>query len=130
MLKIWGRTSSVNVQKVLWCADEIGLDYERIEAGGAFGVVRDPEYRAMNPNSVVPTIEDEGFVLWESNSIVRYLAAKHSSGEPYPMHPRARAEGERWMDWQLTTANGPMVTVFWGLIRTKPEERDSGAIET
>jgi glutathione S-transferase len=129
MLKIWGRTSSVNVQKVLWCADELGLDYERIEAGGAFGVVREPAYLAMNPNAVVPTIEDDGFVLWESNTIVRYLAAKHPSGNLYPSVPRARAEAERWMDWQLSTANGGMVTIFWGLIRTKPEERNSGAIE-
>jgi glutathione S-transferase len=129
MLKIWGRTSSVNVQKVLWCADEIGLEYQRIEAGGAFGVTREAAYLAMNPNAVVPTIDDDGFVLWESNTIVRYLAAKHSAGSLYPSDPRSRAEGERWMDWQLSTANGGMVTIFWGLIRTKPEERNSAAIE-
>lgn len=129
MLKIWGRTSSVNVQKVLWCADEIGLGYERIEAGGAFGVTRDAKYLAMNPNALVPTIDDDGFVLWESNTIVRYLAAKHSAGTLYPTAPRPRAEAERWMDWQLSTPNKDMVTIFWGLIRTKPEERNSAAIE-
>ena len=93
MLKIWGRTSSVNVQKVLWCCEEIGLDYQRIDAGGAFGIVDTPEYRRRNPNGLVPTIEDDGFVLWESNAIVRYLAAKHSS-PMWPTDPRTGAEAD------------------------------------
>lgn len=128
MLKIWGRASSVNVQKVLWCAEELGLPFERVDIGGPFGGNRDAAYLALNPNAVVPTIEDDGFVLWESNTIVRYLAAKHGMGRLCPSDLQRRADGERWMDWQLTTLNKDMVTLFWGLIRTTPEKRDSAAI--
>lgn len=128
MLKIWGRASSVNVQKVLWCAEELGLPFERIDIGGPFGGNRDAAYLALNPNAVVPTIEDDGFVLWESNTIVRYLAAKHGMGRLCPSDVQRRADGERWMDWQLTTLNKDMVTLFWGLIRTAPEKRDTTAI--
>jgi glutathione S-transferase len=129
MLKIWGRNTSINVQKVLWCADELGLAYERTDVGGAFGGNDKPEYLAMNPNGLVPTIEDEGLVLWESNSIVRYLAAKHGAGGLWPADPAARGLADRWMDWQLTTISEDMRTVFWGLIRTPPEKRDLAAIE-
>src|SRR3954463_1827067 len=103
MLKIWGRLSSLNVQKVMICVDELGLDFERVDAGMNFGIVQTPEYKAMNPNSVVPTIEDDGFVLWESNVIVRYLCGKHSIGRLWPTEVHARAEVERWMDWQQTS---------------------------
>ena len=128
MLKIWGRTSSVNVRKVLWAAEELGLKYERIDAGLQFGIVNTPEYRRMNPNSLVPTIDDDGFVLWESHSIVRYLAAKHGSGSLWPTDLRVRADSERWMDWAFTFQSW-FRTVFWGLVRTPPEKRDLGAIE-
>jgi glutathione S-transferase len=128
MLKIWGRTNSVNVKKALWCAEELGLKYERIDAGLQFGVTKTPEYLKMNPNSLVPTIEDDGFVLWESHTIVRYLAAKHGMGTLYPAELRARADAERWMDWAFTFQNA-MRAVFWGLIRTPPEKRDYKAIE-
>jgi glutathione S-transferase len=128
MLKIWGRVNSVNVKKALWAAEELGLRYERIDAGMQFGVTRTPEYRKMNPNSLVPTIEDDGFVLWESHTIVRYLAAKHAAGTLWPTDLRARAEAERWMDWAFTFQNA-MRDVFWGLIRTPPEKRDLKAIE-
>src|SRR6266567_2988351 len=84
MLVIWGRNNSVNVQKVLWCCEEMALGYERTDAGGTFGVVNTPQYRNLNPNGLVPTIEDDGFVLWESNAIVRYLAAKHAAGSLWP----------------------------------------------
>src|SRR6266513_5975577 len=84
MLSIWGRNNSVNVQKVLWCCEEMALAYERTDAGLAFGVVNTPQYRKLNPNGLVPTIEDDGFVLWESNAIVRYLAARHSAGNLWP----------------------------------------------
>lgn len=124
VLKIWGRPNSINVQKVLWCCDELGLDYERIDAGGAFGTTRDPEYLALNPNGLVPTISDDGFVLWESNAIVRYLAAKYGSGTLWPESLEVRAEAEKWMDWQLGTLWASMRPVFIGLIRTPPEERD------
>jgi glutathione S-transferase len=128
MLKIWGRVNSVNVKKALWAADELGLKYERFDAGMAFGVTKTPEYLKMNPNSLVPTIEDDGFVLWESHSIVRYLCAKHSAGKLCPSDLKARADAERWMDWAFTFQNA-MRAVFWGLIRTPPEKRDPKAIE-
>jgi len=128
MLRIWGRVNSVNVKKALWAAEELGLKYERIDAGMQFGVTRTAEYRKMNPNSLVPTIEDEGFVLWESHTIVRYLAAKHAAGTLWPTDLRVRADAERWMDWAFTFQNA-MRDVFWGLIRTPPEKRDMKAIE-
>lgn len=129
MLKILGRANSVNVMKVLWAADEMGLAYDRTDVGGAFGGNDQPWYRAMNPNGVVPTIDDDGYVLWESNSIVRYLTAKHAAGSLWPTDPASRGEAERWMDWQLSTIQGGMTTLFWGLIRTPPEKRDNAAID-
>ena len=129
MLKIWGRSTSVNVQKAMWAIGELGLAHERIDVGGAFGKNNEPAYLAMNPNGLVPTLEEDGFLLWESNSIVRYLAAKYGPGrlEPSDLHARARASS--WMDWQLTVAAPAITPVFWGLIRTAPEKRDPAAIE-
>jgi glutathione S-transferase len=128
MLKIWGRINSVNVKKALWCLGELGVPYERVDAGGQFGVVNTPEYRRMNPNGRVPLMEEDGFVLWESHSIVRYLCAKHSLGQLCPSELRARADAERWMDWAFTFQSA-MRDVFWGLIRTPPEKRNPKAIE-
>src|SRR5437868_10200762 len=128
MLRIWGRTNSVNVKKALWCAEELGVKYERVDAGMQFGVTKTPEYLKMNPNSLVPTIEDDGFVLWESHTIVRYLAAKHGQGTLWPTDVRKRADAERWMDWAFTF-QAAMRNVFWGLIRTPADKRDPKAIE-
>ena len=128
MLKIWGRTNSVNVKKALWAMEELGLKYERIDAGMQFGENKTPEYLKMNPTGLVPTIDDDGFVLWESHSIVRYLAAKHGAGTLCPADPKLRADAERWMDWAFTFQSA-MRAVFWGLIRTPPEKRDLNAIE-
>ncbi|OGA17150.1 MAG: glutathione S-transferase [Betaproteobacteria bacterium RIFCSPLOWO2_02_FULL_66_14] len=128
MLKIWGRTNSVNVKKALWCAEELGLKYERIDAGLQFGVVNSPEYRKLNPNGLVPTIEDHGYLLWESHAIVRYLAAKHGAGRLWPLDLRQRADADRWMDWAFTF-QAAFRPVFWGLIRTPPGKRDAAAIE-
>jgi glutathione S-transferase len=128
MLKLWGRTNSVNVKKALWCLGELGIPYERVDAGMQFGVVNTPEYRKMNPNGRVPTIEDDGFVLWESHTIVRYLCAKHSMGKLCPSDLRMRADAERWMDWAFSFQSA-MRDVFWGLIRTPPEKRDQKAID-
>jgi glutathione S-transferase len=128
MLKIWGRINSVNVKKALWIAEELGLKYQRIDAGMQFGVTKTPEYLKMNPTALVPTIEDDGFKLWESHTIVRYLAAKHGMGSLCPSDLQARADAERWMDWAFTFQNA-MRNVFWGLIRTPPEKRDPKAIE-
>jgi glutathione S-transferase len=132
MLKIYGRKNSVNVMKVLWVCDEIGLPYEHdAEVGGKFGRNRDAEYLAKNPNGLVPTIDDDGFILWESDSIVRYLAAKHDS-PLYPRDPRARADVERWMDWRLSVLGGQFGGAFGPLylqlIRTPPEKRDHALI--
>jgi glutathione S-transferase len=130
MLKIWGRNTSVNVQKVMWAVGELGLPHERIDIGGSFGKNNEPAYLAKNPNGLVPTLEeDDGFVLWESNSIVRYLAAKYGAGKLEPADLRARARASSWMDWQLTVAGPALTPVFWGLIRTPPEKRDAAAIE-
>jgi glutathione S-transferase len=128
VLKLWGRLSSINVQKPVWCLDEIGVPYERVDAGGEHGVVNTPEYRAMNPNGLVPTLEDDGFVLWESNAIVRYLVAKHPQAGLWPEDLRIRADADRWMDWQGSTATPALRDAFWGLIRTPPERRDEAAI--
>ncbi len=124
MLKIWGRTNSINVMKVLWCADELKLDYERVDAGMAFGVVNEDWYGEMNPNRRVPTIDDDGLVLWESNTIVRYLASRHDSGGLSPSDPVQRAISEKWMDWQLTTPQADMGYLFWGLIRNSAVHAD------
>jgi glutathione S-transferase len=133
VLKLWGRVNSINVQKALWALDELKVPYERIDAGMAFGVVGEPFYKKMNPNSRVPTIDDDGFVLWESNAIVRYLAAKHGAGSLWPSDLRQRADSDRWMDWASNHVSPAMTPAFWGLIRTPAHKRDiaqiSGAAE-
>jgi glutathione S-transferase len=129
MLKVWGRNTSSNVQKAIWALAEMKVPFERIDVGGAFGKTKDPFYLAMNPNSLVPTIEEEdGFTLWESNSIIRYVAAKHSNRTLEPADLRTRALAHKWMDWQLSVLGPAITPVFWGLIRTPPEKRDAGAI--
>jgi len=128
-LRIWGRLSSVNVQKVVWCADELGLAYERIDAGGKFGGNDTPRYLAMNPNGLVPVIEDDDFVLAESNAIVRYLAARHRATGLWPEAVRSRSEVDRWMEWQSTEFTPAMRDAFWQLIRVPVDKRDPGVIE-
>ena len=128
MLTIFGRTNSVNVQKVLWCLAELGVPYERIDAGLAHGKNKEPWYLALNPNGLIPLLQDGAFTLWESNTIVRYLAAKHGFGGLYPASPEERALAERWMDWQLSTLVVPVSIVFQNLLRRPPEQRDAAAI--
>jgi glutathione S-transferase len=128
MLRIWGRTNSINVQKVLWCCHELGLDYERIDAGNNFGVTDTPEYIAMNPNRLVPTIDDGDIQLWESNVIVRYLAQKHGDGRFCPADIVTRFDAERWMDWQGTVLWPALRPLFTALIRTLPQQRDAAVI--
>jgi glutathione S-transferase len=130
VIKVWGRNTSANVQKVMWAVIEIGLPYERIDIGGPFGQNREPAYLAKNPNGLVPTLEeDDGFLLWESNSIVRYLAAKHRAEILEPADLRARARAGAWMDWQLSVLGPAITPAFLGLIRTPPEKRDQAAIQ-
>ena len=128
MIRIWGRNTSVNVQKVMWAIGELDLPHERIDIGGSFGKNNEPAYLAMNPNGLVPTLEEDGFVLWESNAIVRYLAARYGAGRLEPSNLRARAIANSWMDWQLSVAAPAIRPMFWGLIRTPSEKRDPTAI--
>ena len=129
MLLLWGNADSVNVQKIMWCCEELGLAYRRIDAGRHFGVVNTPEFRRLNPNGLVPTIDDEGFVLWESNAILRYLAAKHAAGTLWPTDVRERALADRWMDWANSTLWPTMVPLFRAFMRTPEAQRNAAAIE-
>jgi glutathione S-transferase len=129
MLKVWGRNTSSNVQKVVWALAEMAIPFERIDAGGAFGKTTEPCYLAMNPNSLVPTLEEgDGFTMWESNSIVRYLAAKHAAKVLEPADLKVRARAQMWMDWQLTVMAPAITPAFWQLIRTPADKRDAGVI--
>jgi glutathione S-transferase len=129
-LTIWGRANSVNVQKVLWCLAELDLPYDRIDAGMAFGKNDQPEYLAMNPNGRVPTLVDGDYVLWESNSIMRYLNLAYGKGFAiYPQAPQRRAAVDRWLDWTLSTLQPVDRPVFWALVRTPKEKRDMVAIQ-
>ncbi len=130
MLKILGRKTSSNVMEVLWLCGELGIEYDREDIGGPFGGNDQPEYLEKNPNGLVPTIEDDGLTLWESNAIMRYLAAKYAPGASiWPDDLHARAAADKWMDWQLS-AVGPQITpIFWGLVRTPEADRDMAAIE-
>lgn len=129
MLTIWGRANSVNVQKVLWCCDELVLPFQRIDAGLQFGRVNEPEYVALNPNAKVPTLVDGNFVLWESNSILRYLAMEYGpSSLLYPAEPKVRALIERWLDWSIGTLAPAERPLFQALVRTPPEKRDMAKV--
>jgi glutathione S-transferase len=130
MIKVWGRTDSSNVQKVLWCLGELKLDFERIDLGGKYGGNKEKAYLEMNPNGLVPTIQDGDFILWESNSIMRYLNEKYGDGRLLPGTIEGRANANRWMDWQLSVLNGAMVPLFWNLVRTVPEKRDPTTIKS
>jgi glutathione S-transferase len=130
MRRVWGRANSSNVMKVLWLLDELGLPYERIDAGGQWRNVDAPAYRAINPTGTVPTLEEGAFTVFESNVILRYLASVHAAGSPlWPLLPQARANTDRWMDWQQCALNPPATAIFLGLVRTPPEKRDAAAIE-
>jgi glutathione S-transferase len=128
MLKIWGRLSSLNVRKVVLAAQELGIPFDRVDAGGAFGIVGTPDYLAKNPNARVPVVEDDQVQLWESNVIVRYLCARHAPDTLYPLALPRRFDAERWMDWQQTTLNPAGRQAFIQWIRTPADRRDPQAI--
>jgi glutathione S-transferase len=129
MLKVWGRRSSFNVQKVLWLVGELHLAYEHIPAGGSFGRLDEPQFRAMNPHGRVPVIEDGAVTVWESHAILRYLACRYSDGEFWARDPAGRAGAESWMDWSQTSLQPAFLTgIFWGYFRTPEAERDGPAI--
>ena len=125
---IWGRLSSLNVRKVVWAAQETAVAFTRSDAGLRFGVVQTPEYLAMNPNALVPTLQDGDFTLWESNAIVRYLCAKYGNAQLYPQDLTQRFNAERWMDWQQTTLNRDSGAAFIQWFRTPAEKRDAAVI--
>ena len=129
MLKIWGRPSSVNVQKVMWAVRELALPHTVVQAGGQFGGLDTPEYGKLNPNRKVPVIDDGGLILSESNAIVRYLAARYSEGALWPTDVALRAHADRWMDWTATEWQPSLVPAFLGLIRTPEAQRNQAAID-
>lgn len=129
MLKVWGRKNSINVQKVLWLCDEMGVPWERIDAGMAFGVNNTPEFLDMNPNGLVPVINDNGFILWESHAIMRYLARQHGTGTIWPNNPQIAARADQWMDWYHCALFPDMRPIFINMVRTPPEKRDMREVE-
>ncbi|CFQ29407.1 MULTISPECIES: glutathione S-transferase [Yersinia] len=128
MLTVWGRNNSSNVKKVLWCLEELALSYERIDVGGQYGQLNEPLYRAMNPNGLIPCLQDGDFILWESNTIVRYLAAQYGENTLYLSDAQQRASAEKWMDWVTSSIAAPFSAVFIGLVRTPPEQQDKAKI--
>lgn len=130
VIEVWGRKNSVNVQKVLWCCEELGVTFQRHDAGGLFGGTGEAEYLARNPTGLVPTISDDGFELWESNTIVRYLSAEYGSGTLWPEKAGERALADKWMDYQLGTLWPAFKDTVLGLVRTPAEQRDPAKITT
>ncbi|MEM7445415.1 MAG: glutathione S-transferase [Pseudomonadota bacterium] len=129
-LKVWGRRSAFNVQKVLWLIDELDLDYQHIDAGGSAGGLDAPEFLAMNPHGRIPVIDDGGTIVWESHAILRYLAARYASERLWSGDPAARSEADRWMDWSQTTLQPVFLHgVFWGYFRTPEPQRNWPAID-
>ncbi|MBB3321256.1 MULTISPECIES: glutathione S-transferase family protein [Atlantibacter] len=130
MITVWGRENSTNVKKVRWCLEELELPYHAIPAGGKFGLNNEPEYLAMNPNGLIPCLRDDetGITLWESNTIVRYLAAQYGQNRIWFDSPTVRAQGEKWMDWAASTLPPAHRVVLFGLVRTPPEQRNMAQI--
>ena len=128
MIVIHGRNNSINVQKAMWAVGEVGAACERLDVGGPFGGNDTPEYRAMNPNGLVPVLVDGDTVIWESHTIVRYLGAVHDPGGIWPEDPAERTLADRWMDWATASLQPHMTPVFWGMVRTPKAERDMDAI--
>jgi glutathione S-transferase len=129
VLKILGRASSINARKVLWTCAEIGLPFEREDWGIGFKPTSDATFTALNPNALVPVVREGDFVLWESNTICRWLAAEHAREDLLPSAPRERALVERWMDWQATELNSAWRYAFYALVRRSPQHQDAAQIE-
>lgn len=128
MITVWGRANSTNVIKVLWLCEEMNLGFTRKDVGGPFGGLQTPEFLALNPNGAIPVIEDDGAVVWESHSILRFLAQKYGSSALYPADPAARSQVERWLDWHISTLAPALNPVFVALYRTPAEQRDQAAL--
>jgi glutathione S-transferase len=130
MLKIWGRSNSSNVQKVLWLADELRIEYQHLPAGGSFGGLDEPSFRLLNPHGRVPVLQDGGSAVWESHSILRYLASRYGDGSLWPTDPLAKAQIDEWMDWTQTAFQPDFLNgVFWGYYRTPETQRNWPAIK-
>ncbi|KPQ20951.1 glutathione S-transferase family protein [Halomonas sp. HL-93] len=131
MITLWGRDTSTNVKKVRWVLDELALPYEQIQAGLHHGVNNTPEYLAMNPNGLVPLFRDDATdsLLWESNTIIRYLAAQYGEDKFWIEEPAQRAQAEKWMDWSIGALSPTHRAILAGYVRTPPEQRDNAAIE-
>ena len=125
---LWGRSSSVNVQKVMWALEEVGVAHGHVQLGGKFGGLDDPAYRAMNPNGKVPTLRDGDTVVWESHAIVRYLAGAYGAGTLWPTAARDRALADQWTDWTATTFQPAWIDLFWRFVRTPVPQHDKAAI--
>lgn len=128
-ITLWGRKTSANVQKAVWALEEVGVGYDLIEVGGRFGGLDDPAYVAMNPNKLVPTLQDGPLTLWESHAIVRYLSATYADGLLFPIDPMARAIVDQWTDWTATTFQPAWIDVFWLFYRTRLENRSEEKID-
>lgn len=129
MLRVWGRRSAFNVQKVLWTIGELALPHQHIEAGGSAGGLDAPEFLAMNPHGRIPVVSDDGLALWESHTIIRYLAAVYGSGFLWPETPAERSHADRWMDWSLATLGPDFITLFWSFFRTPEAQRKAHVIQ-
>ncbi len=130
MLKILGKAASINVRKVLWTCEELNLPYEREDWGSGFKATSEPEFLALNPNAMVPVLLDEELVLWESNTICRYLCAREKRDDLLPPDPRARAQVEKWMDWQMGELNNSWRYAFMSLVRQSPAHQDAALLAT
>ena len=131
MVRILGRANSINVQKVMWIVEELKLEYERIDIGLQYGGNNTGEYLAKNPNGLIPTLEDGRTIVWESHSIIRYLAEKYGAETHWwPNSPEDRAHAGQWMDWYSSRLNTPMTSIFWNVVRHPPEKRDPDAVTT
>ena len=128
MLKIWGRHTSSNVQKVMWAVGELGIEYERADVGGMYGGLDTQAFAALNPNRRIPVIEDEGTLVWESNAIVRYLCERYAHCTLHPTNPATRARADQWMDWLYNAAYPNLIKAFLGLYRVAEADRDNDAI--
>ena len=129
MLEVWGRPYSSNVIPVIWTAAETGVEWKLKLAGGSFGHLDTPAFGEMNPNRMIPVINDNGFVLWESLAIVRYLCDTYAKGTLSPEDPKQRALADQWMEWSASRAFMPVILVFFATVRTAPDKRDPAMVE-
>lgn len=128
MLRVLGKTLSINVRKVLWLCHELALPCEQQDWGAGFRDTRTPEFLALNPNALVPVLVDGDVVLWESNTICRYLAGREARHDLLPVEPAGRARVEQWMDWQATELNNAWRYAFMALVRRSPAHADPAAL--